>query len=210
VINEVFRSSNPANDYMELYNTSSTDPVTLTGLLIRNSMSETSLSGLSPNLSTIAPRSYLAISAAQFYSPTRNTLVGTGLQPSDYLALASTANDQIPIDLVSWGDPLPSWYYFNVYQSFFFHPPANMPAPDGPLSLSRYPNGYDTDTAADWYQLPKSAGYANPAPPTATPGTLTPTATPTVGCDDRYEPDNSSGQAKLLDQNTDQVHTLFR
>ncbi|MFL5734611.1 MAG: pre-peptidase C-terminal domain-containing protein [Chloroflexia bacterium] len=208
VINEVFRSSNPANDYMELYN-GGTAPVDLSTYLIHNSSTTpqgtTYLSGLFTNTRILLPQNYVAISAAQFFSPTRTTLVGSGLLASDYLALATTANDTVPVDLVNWGDPLPSWYYFNFYQNYFFRPsPAVMPAPDGPNSLSRFPNGYDTDTAADWRQLPKSAGYANPSP---TPGgaTATPTA---VGCEDRFEPDDTAQTAKVMEQNTEAVHTL--
>src|SRR5438552_1367632 len=215
MINEVYESSNTANEYMELFNASLTQTINLSGDLIHSSDNSptgtTYLANLTPSLRSIGPRQHLAIGPSQF-SPARTSLVGNGLATSDYLALATTNRDDPPEDIVNWGNtPNPSWYLFNLYSDDFFTTgtqPA-MPAPDGPNSLSRSPDGVDTDTAADWRSLPQSPGAPNPEP-TPSGVTSTPTATVSAICEDRYEPDNSASQAKRLDLGTDQVHTLCR
>ena len=213
LINEVYDASSPsnnANEFVELVNTSASQTIDLSGYQIWNSdnisssgrIGITPLSLLPPELRLIGPGQHLAIGPTQLGT---DALVGNGLANYDYLALVSNASD-VPIDLVNWGTtfPNPSWNGYARFHDYFFRTtPPLMPSPDGPNSLSRFPDGVDTDTSGDWRSLPLSPGFPNTAP-TATPGGTT----PTIGCEDRYEPDDTLGTAKEIVQNTDQVHTF--
>lgn len=206
VINEVYDASTPSNEYFELYNGSLTATIDLTSYVIYNRDGSTPLSNLPSTVRIIGPQQYRVIGPAQLGTP---TIAGSGLDTTDFLGLKNSASDTV-VDVVNWGNaPNPNWPNFTLFQDSFFYadiPP--MPAAGGPRSLSRYPNGYDTDTGLDWYSLPQSPGRANPSP-IPTSGTATPTAT-VVGCEDRYEPDDTLLTAKILEQNTEQVHTLCR
>jgi hypothetical protein len=207
LINEVFDSSDARNEYVELVNVSSV-PISLTSYSLYNK--DTSPIGIRPLYTItqqIQPGQHLAIGPAQLGT---STLVGDGLDGAgDYLALVNTPVDQPPVDLVNWGSvPNPSWNgYSTFYDDFFYQDRPLMPAPDGPNSLSRYPDRVDTDSGLDWRSLPQSPGFANMlVTATPTPGTPTPSG----ACEDRYESDNTLTTAKELLQNSEQVHILCR
>lgn len=205
VINEVYDSNNPSLEYFELYNTSITATIDLTSYVIYNSTGINYLSRLPQSLRYLSPGQHLAIGPSDLGT---STIVGTGFNnASDYLGLTNSASEVI--DVVNWGNfPNPNWFGYRTFSPYYFYDniPA-MPAPDGQRSLSRSPDGRDTDSGLDWLSLPQSPNRTNPTP-TPTPGAAT--ATPTVGCEDRYEPDDTSAQAGVLEQNTEQVHSLCR
>ena len=208
VINEIYDSTNPQNEYIEIYNASITATVDLTSYVIYNKTEANgvSLAGLPTSLRLVGPGAHVCILARDFVPP-RTTLVGNGFDTSDYLALTNVAQTP-PVDIVNWGNPpQPSWFNYQRFAPYFFFSNIPlMPAVDGPRSLSRSPDGQDTDTGADWAQLLLSCGFTNPAA-TPTPGA---SPTPTAGCEDRYEPDDIQSQARLIEQNTEQVHTFCR
>ena len=202
LINEVYDSNTPALEYFELFNTSISATIDLTSYVIYNSTGVNYLSRLPAGLRFLQPGQHLAIGPSDLGTP---TIVGNGFNnASDYLGLTNTANDVI--DVVNWGNfPNPNWNGYRIFSPYYFYDNIPiMPSPDGARSLSRSPDGRDTDSGLDWTQLPQSPNRPNP--PVA--GTVT--ATPTGGCEDGYEPDDTAQQARPLEQNTEQVHTLCR
>src|SRR5947209_6257744 len=163
LINEVYDATSPsnnANEFVEIVNTSSSQTYDLSGYQIWNSdtisssgrLGVTSLSLLPPELRLIGPGQHLAIGPAQLGTP---ALVGDGLASYDYLALVCNCQEA-PVDVVNWGPtfPNPSWNGYTRFHDYFFQTtPPIMPAPDGPNSLSRYPDAVDTDTPGDWRAL---------------------------------------------------------
>jgi hypothetical protein len=217
VINEVYAPSaaSPQIQFFELYN-GGTSTVDLSGYTIYNSGGSDRLNVLTQPL--LGPGQTVAIGATAF----PDQKIGSGLVPTpgDFLALVFNGPQDQTIDQVNWGTVNPNWPNYLQFQPFWNNAPA-MPT-DTTRSLQRYPQGYDTDQPTDWVQLPVSAG--NP-PPTYTPtstalpvtatstSTSTPvtaTPTPVVGCPDRYEPDNLPTQAKPLDLETEQTHTICK
>jgi hypothetical protein len=156
LINEVYDSNDSRREYFELVNTSTvTNPQTidLYNYTIYNSdtspVGVTSLSQLTGTLRFIGPGQHIPIGPAQLGT---TAIVGNGFDGAgDYLALVNTASDTV-VDLVNWGGvPNPAWNgYSTFFNYFFFQNIPLMPAPDGPNSLSRYPDGVDTDSGLDW------------------------------------------------------------
>jgi hypothetical protein len=207
LINEVYDSNNPRSEYFELVNTSTiTNPQTidLYAYTIYNSDANgvQPLSALTPSLRYIAPGQHIPIGPSQLGT---SAVVGNGFENGgDYLALVNTVSDTV-VDLVNWGSvPNPNWNGYGMFFNyFFFQNIPLMPPPDGTNSLSRFPDAFDTDSGTDWRSLPQTPGFTNSAP-TPTPGGVT----PTIGCADRYEPDDSQATAREIVQNTEQVHTF--
>lgn len=224
VINEVFRSSTTANEYIEIYNSRSTQ-VDLTSYTLYNSDNTSTgsdvtgtvrLSNLLPGRRIIPANSYTFITPADFITNT-GRLIGNGLgAPSDYVALVENSTEA-PVDLVNWGTvPDTGWNEYRRFSDFFFRSNIPQMTDQAANSLSRIPNGTDTDLGTDWRTAPRSPGSSNIAfTPTSTPtgNTATPTAptsTPTGACQDSYESDNSQSAAKELLPGVDQNHTLCR
>jgi hypothetical protein len=205
VINEVYDSNTNANEWFELYNSSITATVDLTSYVIYNRDGFNSLASLPPSVRVIGPRQYKVVTPRDLGTA---TLAGSGLTSRDFLALKNTATDTV-VDLVNWGSFAdPAWPNYYLFQDYFFRTNLpTMPAPDGPNSLSRVPDGVDTDSGTDWRSSGATPGFTNPNV-TPTPGGAT--STPTAGCEDRYESDDTQATSKPIEQNTEQVHTLCR
>jgi hypothetical protein len=79
------------------------------------------------------------------------------------------------------------------------------PSTDGIYKVQVYDANNGGNSGPNWlYKFT----VTQQAVPTATP-TISTSATPTsIGCNDPYEPDNNIAQAKNIDLNTEQVHTL--
>lgn len=163
VINEVFDSQTLANEYFELYNTGSTT-INLSTYVIYNRDGNTPLSNLSDP--TIAPNEFRVISPAQL--GTASIGGPTGLASNDFLGLVNTSPSDTVIDVVNWGGAAnPGWPNYQRFRNHFFGSNVpNMPAPDDPRSLQRWPDGRDTDQGtADWDQIQRSPDSPSCADP---------------------------------------------
>jgi hypothetical protein len=185
VINEVYESQTPANEYFELYNTSNV-PIDLATYVIYNRDGSTPLSRLSNTV--ISPGQFRAIGPAQLNTPT----IGgpTGLDRTDFLGLVNTSPTDTVIDVVNWGGaPNPGWPNYERFAQYFFT--ANipqLPASDGPRSLQRWPDGLDSDTGTDFAAITSS-----PSSPS---------------CGDPFEDDNASNRATEQTPGSSALHRL--
>jgi hypothetical protein len=185
VINEVYESQNPGNEYFELYNTSAV-AINLSTYYIYNRDGSTPLSRLDDPV--IGPGQFRVIGPTQLHT---NTIGGpTGLDRTDFLGLVNTSPTDTVIDVVNWGSsPNPNWPNYERFRTYFFT--ANipqLPAQDGPKSLQRWPDGQDTDQGTDWDDIASSPGAPS--------------------CDDPYEPDNTFATASNQSVDTTTVHRL--
>jgi hypothetical protein len=185
VINEVFDSQTAAQEYFELYNTSSAN-INLSTYVIYNHDGYTPLSRLTdPN---IASGQIRAIGPSQLLTPT----IGgpTGLARTDFLGLVNTSPSDTVIDVVNWGNaPDISWPYYDRFSAYFFISGTQPFLPeDNPKTLQRWPDGRDTDTANDWQLIARS--------PAA------------FSCDDPFEDDDSLTTAANQNPNTTNLHRI--
>lgn len=179
VINEIFNSQNPANEYFELYN-AGTVPINLSTYVIYNRDGATPLSNLADPI--INPGQFRAIGPTLLGT----TSIGgpTGLDTTDFLALVNTAPSDTVIDVVNFGNtPNVNWPNYDRFRQFFFtDDPPDLPTADGSRTLQRWPDGLDTDTAADFASI-----FSSPS---------------TASCADPSEDDDTSGTAKEQPLNT--------
>ncbi len=185
VINEIYESQSPSNEYFELYNTSGT-AINLSTYQIYNRDGFTELSRLDDPV--IGPGQFRVIGPTQLHT---NTIGGpTGLDRTDFLGLVNTSPTDTVIDVVNWGNaPNPNWPNYNRFAPYFFS--ANrpqLPAQDGPRSLQRWPDGQDSDQGTDWDDIDSSPGGPS--------------------CGDPYEPDDTSGTASNQNVGTTVLHRL--
>jgi hypothetical protein len=162
VINEVFDSQTPANEYFELYNTSGTT-INLSTYVIYNRDGSTPLSNLDDP--TIGPNQFRVISPAQLHTAT----IGgpTGLAQNDFLGLVNTSPSDSIIDVVNWGGAAnPGWQNYERFRAHFFSSNIPvMPPPDDARSLQRWPDGRDTDQGTDWDRIQRSPNAPSCADP---------------------------------------------
>ncbi len=184
VINEIYDSQNPANEYFELYNTGAV-PINLSTYVIYNKDDETPLSLLAPDNQIIDAGAFKVIGPSQLG---RSTIVGTGLGRIDFLGLVNTSPSDAIIDVVNYnGTPNPNSHNFQRFSPYFFTTAPTLPE-DGPKSIQRYPDGLDTNQGSDFALLPTSAG--------------------TASCADPFEPDDSAATASGQAVGTSSLHRL--
>jgi hypothetical protein len=161
VINEVWDSQNPANEYFELYNLSNAT-INLYTYVIYNRDGSTPLSNLdSPS---IAAGEFRTIGPTQLHT---GSIGGpTGLASNDFLALVNTSPSDAVIDVVNWGGPPnPNWPNYDHFHQYFFPNGPQMTSADDVLSLQRWPDGLDTDASTDWAQIQRSPSLPSCADP---------------------------------------------
>lgn len=184
VINEVYDSQTPANEYFELYNTSQV-AINLSTYVIYNRDGSNPLSRLADP--TIAAGQYRAIGPAQLGTP---TIAGSGIARIDFLGIVNTSPSDTVIDVVNFGgSPNPNWPNYDRFQQYFFTSNIpNLPAADGAQSLQRWPDGLDTDSGTDFRSINSSPGAPS--------------------CADPYEADDSQGQANTQAAGTVTLHRI--
>ncbi len=162
VINEIYDSQTPANEYFELYNNSAT-AVNLSTYRIYNHDGSTPLSNLDNPV--IGPGEFRAIGPTQLHTP---TIAGTGIARVDFLGLVNTSPSDTVVDVVNFGGgPNPNWPNYDRFSAYFFPSgtqPA-LPAEDGVKSLQRFPDGRDTDQGSDFAAIASSPGAPSCADP---------------------------------------------
>lgn len=153
VINEVSSDGNESEEWVELFNPTSS-PVDVTGWSIEDNFNQ----DVFPTVSSIPAGGYgvvIASDSAVIGIPPSavtiilsDTLIGNGLNnDGDTLTLKNSSSSTI--DSMSYGDDT----------SVFPAPPA---APGAGETVARSPNGTDTDSAADWViDTSPSIGIAN-------------------------------------------------
>ncbi|HEX9987348.1 MAG TPA: S-layer homology domain-containing protein [Chloroflexia bacterium] len=185
LINEIYDSQDPANEYFELYNTGTT-AIDLSTYAIYNRDGSTPLSNLMNT--TINPGQYRAIGPTQLSTP---TIAGSGLARNDFLGLINRSPNDVVIDVVNFGgSPNPSWPNYEQFSAFFFT--FNIPAlapEDSTKSLQRWPDGKDTDVGTDF------SNNINSSPGSAS-------------CGDPLEYDDTSATAKEQTPGTEVLHRL--
>ena len=142
VINEVFEASNNMDEWIELYNPSNS-PIAISGWKIADALTSDTF----PTVSPIPSNGYAVIVGQNSNVPTSipstaitielgNVPIGSGLN-SDGDAVYLRNNSDVLFDQMSYGD-----------NSDVFPTPPPVPSPT--QSLSRIPNGTDTNSSADW------------------------------------------------------------
>ena len=168
LINEAYDSQNPSLEFFELYNTSGTT-INLSTYEIYNRDGKTPLSNLDDV--TIAPGEFRGIGPAQLHT----TTIGgpTGLAQSDFLGLVNTSPSDTVIDVVNWGGAASlGWPNYDRFRNDFFDSNVpDMPPPDDPRSLQRWPDGLDTNKGTDWKQILRSPDHPSCADPFEARGT---------------------------------------
>ncbi|MDQ6695022.1 MAG: pre-peptidase C-terminal domain-containing protein [Chloroflexota bacterium] len=184
VINEIYDSQTPGNEYFELYNTSSV-VISLVSYSICNHESCKSLAGIANP--TIGAGELKAIGASQLPG---GQIGMTGLDRNDFLGLTTSSPSDQVIDVVNFGGPPnPNWpEYANFSRYFFQANTPNLPAADGDKSLQRYPDGQDSDQGSDFAAEAKSPD--------------------STACSDPYEGDNDPSTATTQAVNTTVLHRL--
>jgi hypothetical protein len=184
VINEVFDSQNVALEYFELYN-AGTQTINLATYVIYNRDGSTPLSRLADTI--IAPGQFRAIGPTQLNQP---TIVGTGLDRTDFLGLVNTSPSDQTIDVVNWGNaPEINWPNYDRFASNFFVVGTQPPLPpDTNKSIQRWPDGLDTDQGSDWQLIFRSPGA--------------------FSCGDPYEDDNVRANAVPQTVGTETLHRI--
>ncbi len=185
VINEIYDSQTPANEYFELYNGGSTS-IDLSTYRIYNRDGSTPLSNLDNDIITAGQ--YRVIGPTQLHT---TTIAGSGLARTDFLGLVNTSPSDTVIDVVNFGASAnPSWPNYERFSPYFFT--SNIPTlavEDGTKSLQRWPDGKDTDSGTDFNNNINSS-----------PGS--------ASCGDPFEDDNSLANAKAQDPGTEVLHRL--
>ena len=186
VINEIFYSQTAADQYFELYNTSSV-AINLSTYQIYNRDGFNNLSNLADPI--INPGQFRVIGPTQLGTP---TIAGSGLALTDFLALVNTTPTDTVIDVVNFGgSPNPNWPNYERFNPYFFT--ANIPvlpveSGSNTRSLQRWPDGLDTDQGTDF-----AAIFSSPSAPS---------------CADPYENDNTSTTATTQQLDTSVLHRL--
>lgn len=164
VINEIYESQNPANEWFELYNTSGAT-INLSTYVIYNRDGSTPFSNLSDP--TIAPNQFRVFTPGRLGSSTIGGPTGLA-QNSDFLGLVNTSPSDTIIDVVNWGGSAnPNWNNYERFSGHFFasNAPTMPPSDDPKRSLQRWPDGRDTDEGPDWEEIQRSPDLPSRADP---------------------------------------------
>lgn len=145
VINEVFQSADNKDEWVELYN-STNAPIDVSGWKISDKNAyDNGNDDTFPSVSPVPENGYAVITTSKGIAgiplsaiiiTLKNAKIGSGLDTTgDSVVLKNSATNII--DAMSYGTD----------HTFFTSPPH---APAAGKTLSRFPNGLDTNTASDW------------------------------------------------------------
>jgi|GEM_PF-3182409 len=177
VINEIFDSATPANEYFELYNTGTT-AINLSTYQIYNRDGRNNLSNLADPI--IGAGQFRVIGPTQLGTP---TIAGSGLARIDFLGLVNTSPTDTIVDVVNFGgSPNPNWANYERFRDAFFTVNIpTLPDADGPRTLQRWPDGTDSDRGTDFAQIFSSPSAASCADPFEDDDTFQTAVAQTVG-----------------------------